>query len=112
MLTSLMENPERRDAPSPRSPKCRTSELIQDTIGETGANQLASQCVYSLGERFMLTLLEGTGPEDFRTGIANLAQTAQSRAWPPLGLKDVRKAFGAHQDAVQTAVETWYGTDG
>ena len=112
VLTSLMENPERRDAPSPRSPECWTSELIQDTIGETGANQLASQCVYSLGERFMLTLLEGTGPEDFRKGIANLAQTAQSRAWPPLGLKDVQKAFGDHQDAVQTAVEAWYGTDG
>ena len=112
VLTSLMENPERRDPPPPRSPECRTSELIQDTIGETGTNQLARQCVYSLGERFMLTLLAETGPEDFRKGIANLAQTAQSRAWPPLGLKDVRKAFGDHGDAVKTAVEAWYGTDG
>ena len=60
----------------------------------------------------MLTLFAETGPEDFRKGIANLAQTAQSRAWPPLGLKDVRKAFGDHGDAVQTAVEAWYGTDG
>ena len=112
VLTSIMEKPERGDPPPPRSSGCRTSETIRDTIGQTGANQLASQCIYSLGERFMLTLLAETGPEDFRTGIANLAQTAQSRAWPPLGLKDVRKAFGSHRDAVQTAAEAWYGTDG
>ena len=107
-LTSLMQAPADTGTPTPRSPNCTTGEKIADTIGTTTTGELASWCTYGLGERFMLTLYDQAGPEQFRKGLAALAMTAQSRAYPPLRLQDFREAFDHVPEAVETAVTMWY----
>ena len=107
-LTSLMEADGTGVTPSPRSRPCRGGGKIVDTIGATPQGSVADWCTYNLGELFMLTLYDKGGPEAFRRGVGALAVTAQARAYPPLGLEDVRTAFAHVPEALGEAERLWY----
>ena len=108
-LTSLMEaDGTAVVTPSPRSRPCSGGGKIVDTIGATPQGSVADWCTYNLGELFMLTLYDKGGPEAFRRGAGALAVTAQARAYPPLGLEDVRAAFAHIPEALGEAERRWY----
>ena len=107
-LTSLMEADGTAGTPSPRSRPCRGGGKIVDTIGATPQGSVADWCTYNLGELFMLTLYDKGGPEAFRRGAGALAASAQARAYPPLGLEDVRAAFAHMPEALGEAERRWY----
>ena len=110
-LTSLMEADGTDGAavtPSPRSRPCSGGGKIVDTIGATPQGSVADWCTYNLGELFMLTLYDEGGPEAFRRGAGALAASAQARAYPPLGLEDVRAAFAHMPEALGEAERRWY----
>ena len=108
-LTSLMEaDGAAVVTPSPRSRPCNGGGKIVDTIGATPQGSVADWCTYNLGELFMLTLYDKGGPEAFRRGAGALAVTAQARAYPPLGLEDVRAAFAHILEALGEAERRWY----
>ena len=107
-LTSLMEADGTGVTPSPRSRPCSGGGKIVDTIGATPQGSVADWCTYNLGELFMLALYDRGGPEAFRRGAGALAVTAQARAYPPLGLEDVRAAFAHIPEALGEAERLWY----
>ena len=107
-LTSLMEADGAGVTPSPRSRPCSGGGKIVDTIGVTPQGSVADWCTYNLGELFMLALYDKGGPEAFRRGASALAVTAQARAYPPLGLEDVRAAFAHIPEALGEAERRWY----
>ena len=110
-LTSLMEangTDGTGVTPFPRSRPCSGGGKIVDTIGATPQGSVADWCTYNLGELFMLVLYDEGGPEAFRRGAGALAAAAQARAYPPLGLEDVRAAFAHIPEALEEAERRWY----
>ena len=107
VLTSLL-NSEGEPASLPAtSPSCPDSTRIQDIETTNPETAVGSRCLYAVGERFIRTLYQEAGYQGFRTGAAKLAARANRPPFRGMGTEEVRTAFGATPDAVQTAEDLW-----
>ena len=107
VLTSLL-NSEGEPASLPAtSPSCPESTRIRDIETTNPETAVGSRCLYAVGERFMRTLYQEAGYQGFRTGAAKLAARANRPPFRGMGTEEVRTAFGATPDAVQTAEDLW-----
>ena len=107
VLTSLL-NSEGEPASLPAtSPSCPESTRIRDIETTNPETTVGSRCLYAVGERFIRTLYQEAGYQGFRTGAAKLAARANRPPFRGMGTEEVRTAFGATPDAVQTAEDLW-----
>ena len=107
VLTSLL-NSEGEPASLPAtSPSCPESARIRDMETTNPETAVGSRCLYAVGERFMRTLYQEAGYQGFRTGAAKLAARANRPPFRGMGTEEVRTAFGATPEAVQTAEDRW-----
>ena len=107
VLTSLL-NSEGEPASLPAtSPSCPENTRIRDIETTNPEAAVGSRCLYAVGERFMRTLYQEAEYQGFRTGAAKLAARANRPPFRGMGTEEVRTAFGATPDAVQTAEDLW-----
>ena len=69
--------------------------------------QLASRCVYAVGERIMRTLHQEAGYDEFRKGARRLAARGARPPYQGMGLEHLREAFDHVPAAMAEAERRW-----
>ena len=108
-VTSIMKSgPIPPELPIDRG-RCPQSARIQTTLTNTEqTDRVASWCVYNLGERFMKTLYNEAGYDEFRKAAGNLAEIGTTPPERSMGVQQVKQAFRDQPEAMEAAMERWY----
>ena len=107
VLTSLINAGGRPETLPATSPYCTENTRISDLGPEAAETTVNTRCVYAVSERFMRTLYQEAGYDDFQRGIRRLIKRANRPPYRNMGLEHLKEAFDHAPRAFQTALERW-----
>ena len=107
VLTSLIKAGGRPATLPATSPYCPENTRISDLGPEADETTVNNRCVYAVSEKFMRTLYQEAGYDDFQEGMRRLIERANRPPYRNMGMQHLKEAFDHAQRAFRAALERW-----